>query len=469
MSTAAPANLTGLTLCEVADLLRGGRVSPVELTEACLLRIERLNPTLNAFIRVTADSAREQARLAERELRAGDWRGPLHGIPVALKDLVDVAGVPTTAASALFADNVPRHDAAIVARLREAGAVLLGKLNLHEFAYGGSGVISCFGPVRNPWAPDRITGGSSSGSAAAVAAGLCYAAIGTDTAGSIRLPAACCGIVGFKPTFGAVSTRGVVPLSWSYDHVGPMARTVRDAAVLFNAIVGFDPEDANSRLVPAINLDADLGRDTHALRLGIPRAFFFADLEPDVAASVRAAIEVCRRLADSVREIELPVDADRTVQACESWAYHADFVARSPELYQEQTLRRLRTGENIAAADYIRRRRELEHLRRHALESFLRAEVDLMVTPTSPLAAPLLAEVDSAPDELRRRELIMLRNTRPWNVLGSPAVSVLCGFTAAGLPVGLQIAGPPGHDAIVLRLAHAYERAAGWTAKLPVM
>jgi aspartyl-tRNA(Asn)/glutamyl-tRNA(Gln) amidotransferase subunit A len=469
MATAAPADPTALTLWQAVERLRQGRLSPVHLTDACLRRIERLNPALNAFIRVTADSALDQARAAEAELRAGRWRGPLHGIPVALKDLIDVAGVPTTAASALFEHNVPRQDAPVVARLCEAGAVLLGKLNLHEFAYGGSGVVSHYGPSRNPWATDHMTGGSSSGSAAAVAAGLCYAALGTDTAGSIRLPAACCGIVGFKPTFGAVSTRGVVPLSWSYDHVGPMARTVRDTAALYSVIAGFDADDPNSRLLPPLHPEAELGRDTRALRVGVAREYFFDGLAPDVATRIEEALKVLMPLVRTVRDCTLPVDADRTVQACESWAWHADSVARSPELYQPQTLRRLRAGENVSACEYIRGRRELERLRRHALESFIQADVDLIVTPTSPIPAPALAEVVDAPDELRRRELLMLRNTRPWNVLGAPAVSVPCGFTGDGLPVGLQIAGPPGHDGLVLRLAYAYERASGWISTLPAL
>src|SRR5512146_1454911 len=237
-------DLTHLSLADTAPLLRTRQLSPVELTRAYLERIESLNPALNCFITVTADLAVAQAHHAEQEIAAGRYRGPLHGIPIALKDLIETANVRTTAASKVLAENLPKQDAEVVVRLKRAGAIILGKLNLHEFAYGGSGVISFYGAVTNPWNLAYVTGGSSSGSAAAVAAGLCCAALGTDTAGSIRLPASCCGIVGFKPTFGAVSTRGVVPLSWSLDHVGPMARTVRDAAALFAAIAGFDPADA---------------------------------------------------------------------------------------------------------------------------------------------------------------------------------------------------------------------------------
>ena len=242
-------SLTRLTLAEAAEQVKQGRISPVELTKACLSQIEQYNPVLNAFITVTAESALSEAAEAEREIQSGHWRGPLHGIPVGLKDIIDQKDVPTTAASAVLKDTIAVEDAEVTRRLREAGAVLIGKLNLHEFAYGGSGIISYFGPVRNPWDTTRITGGSSSGSAAAVAAGMCFAALGTDTAGSIRLPAAYCGIVGLKPSFGLVSRRGVFPLALSFDHVGPMTRTVEDAAIVLDAIAGYDPADPGSRPV----------------------------------------------------------------------------------------------------------------------------------------------------------------------------------------------------------------------------
>ncbi len=467
MHAPTPTDVASLTLAEAAHLVRSGKVSPVELTEACLRRIEKLQPSLNAFITVMRDTAVDEARAAERQVREKGWRGPLHGIPVALKDLVDIAGVPTTAASALFETNVPVRDAALVSRLREAGAILLGKLNLHEFAYGGSGMISRYGPARNPWATDRITGGSSSGSAAAVAGRLCYAAVGTDTAGSIRVPAACCGIVGFKPTYGAVSTRGVVPLSWSYDHAGPMARSVEDAALLLEAIAGFDPQDLNSRMLAPVHYANELGGNTRGLRIGIARSFYFDDLDREVASCVEEALAVLRGMTAAMVDVQFPADIDRTVQSCESWAYHAEWATRHPELYQPETLRRLRHGAEVGATEYIRRKQDLERTRRNAMGLFVHAGVDLVVTPACPIPAPVIAELEAQPDELRRRELVMLRNTRPWNVLGTPAISVPCGFTAKGLPVGLQIAGPPGHDAIVLRLGHAYEQATEWHKYAP--
>ena len=456
--------LCTLTLTEAAALVADKAVSPVDLTQACLERTERLNPALNAFITVTRDSALEQARLAEREIANGRYRGPLHGIPVALKDLIDTAGARTTAASALFQERVPAEDAAVVRRLKVEGAVLLGKTNLHEFAYGGSGVVSYYGAARNPWARAHITGGSSSGSAAAVAAGMCFAALGSDTAGSIRLPAACCGIVGMKPTYGLVSARGVVPLSWSYDHVGPMTRRVRDAALVLQAIAGYDAGDSTSRELPASDYGEGLEQDTHRLRLGIVRQFFFDDLDPEVAAAINNALQVLETLTSGLSDASMPIDTDRTVQAAEAYAYHAQFLAERAGLYQPETLRRIQRGESVAAREYILKRIELDHLRRAAADLF--ADYDLLVTPTSPVTAPALAELQANPDDLRRRELILLRNTRPFNVLGLPAVSVPCGFTCAGLPIGLQIAGAPGDDARVLQLAHAYERATEWHKRI---
>ncbi|HTC57944.1 MAG TPA: amidase [Candidatus Sulfotelmatobacter sp.] len=453
------------TILELAPHLRRKEVSPVELTRACLDRIERLNPTLNAFITVTQDSAMADAREAESEISRGEWRGPLHGIPVALKDLIDTAGTRTTAASALYQGRIPTEDAAVVQLLRRAGAVILGKNNLHEFAYGGSSLVSFFGDVHNPWDTEHIAGGSSGGSAAAVVAGLCYAAIGSDTAGSIREPAALCGCVGIKPTYGRVSTRGVIPLSWSLDHVGPLAATVGDAAAVLQVIAGYDPLDVGSAEIPVSDYASGLGEATKALRVGVPRAYFFDDLDDEVGAAVEQALVVIRTLVAEIHDVRIVVTADRTVQAAESFAYHADYVARTPELYQAETLRRIRSGENISAGEYIQRRRELEQERRRAREFF--AEVDLLVTPTMPIPAPAIADLKKDPAALRPAELRLLRNTRPFNVWGLPAISVLCGFTKSGLPVGMQIAGPHWREDMVLRLAHGYEMATEWHKRHP--
>ena len=460
------------TIVELAPRVRGRGISPVELTRACLEKIEKLNPTLNAFITVTAESAMAEARAAEEAIGRGEWRGPLHGIPIALKDLIDTAGVHTTAASQLFQNRVPSQDAEIVRRLRQAGAVILGKNNLHEFAYGGSSLVSFFGDVHNPWNSEHIAGGSSGGSAAAVAAGLCYAAIGTDTAGSIREPAALCGCVGLKPTYGRVSARGVIPLSWSLDHAGPLAATVGDVALVLQAIAGYDALDVGSANIPVSDYVSALNEDTKKLRVGIPRKFFYDDLDDEVRAAVEQAlaiIETCRDsrprlsgrakldpLVAEMKEVEIEVPADRTVQAAESYGYHAENVARTPELYQPETLRRIRSGEKISAVEYIQRRRELEEQRRRAHEIF--ADVDLLITPTTPIPAPMIADLKKDPAALRPAELMLLRNTRPFNVWGLPAISVPCGLTKNGLPIGLQIAGPHWREDLVLRLAYAYEQ-----------
>jgi aspartyl-tRNA(Asn)/glutamyl-tRNA(Gln) amidotransferase subunit A len=448
------------TITELAQRIRRREVSPVEITQECLERIERLNPVLNAFITVTAESALADARRAEAEILRGEWRGPLHGVPVALKDLIDTAGVRTTAASALYKDRVPDHDAEVVRRLRQAGAVIVGKNNLHEFAYGGSSLVSYFGDVHNPWDVGRIAGGSSGGSAAAVVAGLAYASIGTDTAGSIREPAALCGCVGLKPTYGRVSSRGVIPLSLSLDHVGPLAATVADAAIVLQAIAGYDAADITTADVPVSDYVAALREEAKSLRVGVPREYFFDDLDVEVASAMEHALRGIATLVAEVKEVRLDVPMDRKLQTAESYAYHAENVAKSPELYQPETLRRIRAGEKVSAAEYIQRRRDLEEARRGIGQVF--ADVDLLVTPTMPMPAPAIADLRADPEALRPAELKLLRNTRPFNVWGLPAISVPCGFAQSGLPIGLQIAGPHWREDLVLRLAHAYEQATAW-------
>lgn len=438
------------TIVELGEALRVRKISPVELTRGCLAAIEVRNPSLNAFITVTAESALEQARVAEQEIMRGDWRGPLHGIPLGLKDLIDTAGIPTTAASELYKHRVPTQSAEVVHRLEKAGAVFLGKQNLHEFAYGGSSMISAFGEVHNPWNEAYIAGGSSGGSAAAVSAGLGYGAIGTDTAGSIREPAALCGVVGLKPTYARVSAQGVLPLSRSLDHVGPIARNVADVTVLFRAI-------AAENGVPPSNFLTVWDGSRSKLRVGVPRSFFFDDLDPEVTLAVDKAFEVLKSLTSDICEVVLAPDNDRTVQAAESYAFHAASVAKTPELYQPETLRRIKTGEKITAEEYQRKRAELE-VERERIRSVFET-IDLIVTPTTPIPAPRIAELKENLELLRPRELLLLRNTRPFNVWGLPAISIPCGSTKAGLPIGLQIAGPPGREDMVLQFAYACEAA----------
>jgi aspartyl-tRNA(Asn)/glutamyl-tRNA(Gln) amidotransferase subunit A len=453
------------SILELAPRLRQKEISPVEITRACLERIERLNPALNAFITVTSESALAQARAAEAEIARGDWRGPLHGIPIALKDLIDTAGTRTTAASALHKDRVPTQDAEVVRRLQAAGAVILGKNNLHEFAYGGSCLVSHFGDVHNPWDLGRIAGGSSGGSAAAVAAGLCYAAIGTDTAGSIREPASLCGCVGLKPTYGRVSSRGVIPLSRSLDHAGPIAATVADSAIVLQAIAGYDAEDITSAPVPIADYVSALHEDATSLRVGVARSFFYEELDVEIAAAMEQALSVMRTLVSEIKDVQIEVPTDRTLQMAESYTYHAENVGRTPELYQPETLRRIRTGAEISAADYIQRRYELDEARRNISKAF--ADVDVIVTPTMFVSAPAIADLKADPDALRPAELKLLRNTRPFNVWGLPAISIPCGFTDAGMPIGLQIAGPHWREDAILQLANAYEQATAWHKRRP--
>jgi aspartyl-tRNA(Asn)/glutamyl-tRNA(Gln) amidotransferase subunit A len=444
------------TIVELGEALRTRKISPVEATRACLKKIDDLNPVLNAFITVTADQALAQARGAEEEILRGEWRGPLHGVPIGLKDLIDTAGIPTTAGSELYKDRTPAQSAEVVQRLARAGAIFLGKQNLHEFAYGGSSLISFFGEVHNPRNSAYIAGGSSGGSAAAVAAGLGYAAIGTDTAGSIREPAGLCGVVGLKPTYGRVSAQGVIPLAESLDHVGPITTTVADAAVLLRAIA-----DGNG-LPPADFLTAWQSARTQ-LRVGVPRSFFYDELHPEIARAVEAALLVISSQGAEIRELPLAPDNDRTVQAAESYAFHAEAVAKTPELYQPETLRRIKTGENISQEDYRRRRAVLETAREEIRRVF--EAVDVIVTPTTPIPAPKIADLQQNPELLRPHELVLLRNTRPFNVWGLPTISIPCGLTSDGLPIGLQIAAAPLREDVLLHFAYACEQALQWREK----
>ena len=436
------------SIAEVSEQIRQRNISPLDLARECLQAIEQHNPSLNAFITVTADTALEEAKLAEAEIGSGQWRGPLHGIPIGLKDLIDTAGVRTTAASAIFLDRVPTQDADVVKKLKAAGAVFIGKQNLHEFAYGGSSLVSHYGAVRNPVNPEFIAGGSSGGSAAAVATGMCFGAIGTDTAGSIRQPAALCGVVGLKPTHGLVSTRGVIPLSTSLDHVGPITRSVRDAAILLDAIAEGPANYANS-----------LSHEIQNFRLGIPRQYFFENLDSEILAEIGRAIDQLKDLGCTIRELELAVNDDRTVSLAESYGYHRDKMASSPHLYHPETLRRLQAGAEISDDEYRRAWLELLKIRRQIREQ--PPEVDVLVTPTTPVLAPRISDLTKDISQLRPAELVLLRNTRPMNVWGLPAISVPCGTTSSGLPIGLQIAAAPGNDAKVLRVAHALEHVSG--------
>jgi Asp-tRNA(Asn)/Glu-tRNA(Gln) amidotransferase A subunit family amidase len=454
------------TIGELGRQICNRSISPVELTHDCLNRIEKLNPILNAFITVTAESALDRARTAEREIFRGHYLGPLHGIPIGLKDIIDVAGVPTTAASTQFKNNVPSADAQVVRRLRSGGAIILGKQNLHEFAYGASSIVSAYGEVHNPWDSTRIAGGSSGGSAASVAVRIRFGAVGTDTAGSIRLPAAYCGIVGLKPTYGRVSTRGVIPLASSYDHVGPLAMSVYDAALMLQVLSDYDsPNPLAHKTVPSlISAFDELPAN---LRIGVPRAFFFDDLDSEVAAAIEKAIQVFVGLNAEIRDLTLEVPTDRTLVSAEAYAYHKSMVERSPELYQPATLARIKSGADITAEEALRASRELQASRHDIQEIF--DQVDVLLTPTVPIPPPTIADLRAHPEDLRAREIVMLRNTRPFNVWGIPTISVPCGFTKSGLPIGLQLAAAPWRGVVLLQAAHAYEQATAWHKQRPAL
>src|SRR6266404_1889877 len=456
-----------LSISEAAELLRQKKISPVDLATACLDRVERRNPVLNAFITVTREGALAQARAAEDEIQRGQWRGPLHGIPIGLKDLIDTAGVRTTCGSALFADRVPTEDAEVVQRLKRAGAVLIGKQNLQEFAYGGTSASSHYGAVHNPWNPKHIAGGSSGGSAAAVAAGMCFGAIGSDTGGSIREPAAFCGIVGLKPTYGRVSTRGVFPLSWSLDHVGPICRSVRDVALMLEAIAGYDVLDATcvdwppeqyAQYANALSSKTDF-------RIGLVRQPFFEDLDHEIELAMNEAIEVIRRvshMSSQVIEVLLP-SVPTAVQAPEVYAIHKDYYANSPELYRPWMRERLAQAATADAVAYVADRFALDRVRRTAGDVF--AEVDLLITPTTPVPPITIEEaLNMSPTPSGE---VWLRNTRPFNAYGWPTISIPCGFNSAGLPIGLQIAGPRFGEGRVLRFADAFEQSTDWHKRAP--
>jgi aspartyl-tRNA(Asn)/glutamyl-tRNA(Gln) amidotransferase subunit A len=453
------------TLQQASEQIRAKKISPVELTRACLDRIALLNPRLNAFITVMTEQALIQARALEAELHAGKWRGPLHGIPIGLKDLYDTAGVKTTCASAVFANRVPAEDAEVVVRLKRAGAVLIGKQNMHEFAYGATSVTSHFGPVHNPWNVGRIAGGSSGGSAAAVAAGLCFGALGSDTGGSIRQPAAYCGITGLKATYGRVSTRGVVPLSWSLDHAGPLCRTAADTALLLETIAGYDSLEPNSSDYPVERYSMAMRAKTSALKIGTVRHPFFEQLDPEIETAVNKALEVIAKLTAGISEAQLPAYQTLPIVGAEAYAFHLPYFTKTPELYQPMTRQRIAGGANVTAAAYIEGRRELDRLRRSVGNVF--SSVDLLVTPTSPVRQMTIEE-GAIPDVPPPGGVApSLRNTQPFDIFGLPAISVPCGFTRDGLPIGLQITGPRFGESRVLALAQAYQQATEWHTRQP--
>jgi aspartyl-tRNA(Asn)/glutamyl-tRNA(Gln) amidotransferase subunit A len=447
-----------VTLLETAAALRRREISSMELTNAALACIERLNPATNAVQLVMAEAAREGARQADAELARGEGRGPLHGIPVAVKDLFCTKGVRTTGGSKLFEDFVPDHDAAVVESLRAGGAVLMGKTGMHELAYGITSSNPHFGAVRNPWDRDRIPGGSSGGSGAAVAAGMVFMAMGSDTGGSIRIPASFCGVVGLKPTYGRVSRFGSMPLAYSLDHMGPLTRSVRDAAAVLNVIAGYDPRDETTSRRPVENYVPDLQPSLKGMRVGMPDKYYLDRLEPDVDSAVRAAFRTVESHGAEIVPLPVPdIDAFNTVARlillAEATAALEPYLERRDQ-FGDDVMALLDQGRLIPATDYINAQR----LRRKMQREFqaLWSRVDCLFTPTTPITAPRIGETTTKiGGELQNVRLATTRFVRAINLLGIPAVSIPCGRDQRGLPIGLQIVGKPFAEAVIMRAAQA--------------
>ncbi len=468
MKTHSEDELSHLTIEQAARLLRMKKLSPVELTEAALARIERWNPGLNAFLTVVADRARRDARTAEREIFRGGWRGPLHGIPVSLKDNFWTRGIRTTAGSKILADFVPASDSDVAARLANVGAILLGKTNMHEFAYGITSENPHYGPVRNPWARDRMAGGSSGGSAVGVATGMCFGSFGTDTGGSIRIPSALCGIVGLKPTFGLVSVAGVIPLAESLDHVGPIARSVTDACILLEAIAGKYPTPSAApdyRKLPRIR--------PRRIRLGWPDRYFFDRVDREVCERIDAAVKTFRSLGARMEEVSLAglaesVESSTNIALSEATHYHQSqgyFPARAQD-YGEDVRSRLEMGGKVRAVDYLRALTVQRELAKEFDNAFER--VDAILAPASPIPAPRLGEIEvMVGGEKETVRSALVRVNRPANFTGHPAISIPCGFTRDGLPAGLQLIGPRWSESRLLAIALAYEEATDWHKRRP--
>jgi aspartyl-tRNA(Asn)/glutamyl-tRNA(Gln) amidotransferase subunit A len=473
-------DLAQLSITEAARLIRDRKLSPVELARFHLDRMARLNPALNAYITVLVESALAEAERAEAEIRRGVYRGPLHGIPIGIKDNIAVKGCRATAGSKILSDWVPDFDATVVSRLREAGAVILGKNNMHEWAKGSSGINPFFGTSPNPWDTKRVSGGSSGGSAVAVAAGMGMASIGTDSAGSVRNPASFCGVAGLKPTYGRVSVHGGVPGTGGIttNHFGILARTAADAALILERIAGHDPRDPLSSREPVAEYSKSLGAPVHGLRLGILRGYFDADVASEVKRSVAEAVRTLESLGMRGEELSIPhLDLAPAVQQCtsraESTTDHDRYLRSRPRDYSPALLYQQICALTIPASAYI----QAQRVRRLICQEFDEAlsRLDAIVLPTVPVAAPTIEdsrrgfiEVDGRTVQLAEaRGNFLMMCTIPFNVTGLPAVTICCGFSSEGMPIGLQLAGAPFREERVLQVAHAYERAVGFCERRP--
>jgi aspartyl-tRNA(Asn)/glutamyl-tRNA(Gln) amidotransferase subunit A len=456
---------------ELAKMISSRELSPVDLAAATLRQIERSQPVLNAFLERFTHDFKASALRAEEEITAGNYRGPLHGIPIGLKDLIDVQGHMTTAGSAALKAQAAGSDATVTRKLREAGALIAGKLNMVEFAFGFSSVNPHTGDVKNPWNTERVAAGSSSGSAAAVAVGAAAMALGSDTGGSIRMPAAACGITGLKPTYGIVSRTGVLDLSWSSDHVGPMCRTAIDCALMMNAIAGHDPLDPTSSSREMPDFTSELDRGIAGLRIGLPTDYFFESVDPEISAAVMEAATHLKSEGAELSEIAMPwVSLGRAVNVAvfmpEAAAAHQELLAERGDLYSPAVRLRLHAGLDISAVDYIhaqRARAKFSHQMAEAMR-----DVDLLITPTVPIQTPTLAETTPPDGSLFSTSSGEFPNfTGVFNTTGQPSISLNCGFTSDGMPIGMMISGKPFCDSQVLGIAHMYQRNSDWAGRTP--
>ena len=458
-----------MTIAEVAPLLENRKISPIELLDATLARIAKMNPRLNAFWTLTEEQARKQARAAEAEIAAGKYRGPLHGVPVALKDLYYTRGVRTTAGSIIMKDFVPDFDATVVEKLRDAGAVSLGKTALHEFAYGVTNDNPHFGPTRNPWNTDRTPGGSSGGSGAAVACGMAFAGMGSDTGGSIRIPASFCGVAGLKPTFGRVSVHGIYPLGYTLDHAGPLARTAEDVAIVYDAIAGYDPKDNFCCDVPV--REVRFKKRLNRMRIGVTKDYFSDHLHADVERAFGDALKVFESLGARIVPVELPdifdlTEAGRITLLSEAYVLHKQHLEEHPDQLGKDVKMLIERGKEPTAADYVNAQLVRYKFRRRLEEMF--HQVDVLVTPTTPLTAfPLGTTKVTLAGREEDARTAGTRLTRPFNATGHPVLAVPCGFDGEGLPIGMQIVGKFWDEAAVLQAGYAYEQVTEWHKKRP--
>jgi aspartyl-tRNA(Asn)/glutamyl-tRNA(Gln) amidotransferase subunit A len=468
----AHTDLAELTLVDAAALVERRDLSPVELVDACLDRIESTNDVLRAYISVYGEAARTVAKAHELMLGAGMRIGPLHGVPIALKDNIALAGLATTAGSRILADWVPGDDATVAARLKGAGAIVIGKTNMHEFAWGGTTANPHYGFCRNPWDPERFPAGSSGGSGAAVAARTCFGALGTDTGGSIRLPSAVNGITGIRPTIGRVSNHGVVPLAWSMDTVGPMARTVHDCALMFNAIAGHDPKDDSSAPVPVVDYTAELGLGVRRLRIGVIPGYFFHHLQPAVLASVQSALSTLESEGASVVDVEVDhihgnISAQLTVESCEPSTYHQRWLRERPHDYGDDVRLLLEVGELHLATHYLQAQRYRNLLRRQFLEAF--KHVDVFVCPTLPFTATPVGATTVVIEGEEEEDMLsaIMQYTGVPSLTGLPSLAVPCGFDDDGLPIGMQVIGKPFDEATLFRVGAAFQTVTDFHRRRP--